>query len=324
MSSSALVDKQNDSQNIVSDPKNIDIKSLANEIEKFVCEASNCELANSDKLKKNSTLRNFNKFENNSEQNKFVAAQASFEIVKHLAPCDPVENVHVEEVNCSLNSTCSNLQSFHDLRLKDNLNNNAKTLEKSYANISNEDQNHDTNSNLISSNNSPVVKNISEYETENVCATNCSDKVDSAIKEKLTNISEKCYILKENTKISCEFSKYPLTIIEKSEKQKNKPKKSVKEIIDSINRSQQLLKESAQKGAPYFCAENTIEPICRNQEIDGIQSNSLKIENNLLSGHDNITKYKISKQIFPYRGSSPTAANLDWNPLPKPKRINDG
>lgn len=322
MSSTAIVEKWNGSQNAVTDPKIIDIKSLANEIEKFVSDASNFELANSNQIKKKSSLQNLSKFKNLSEQNKFVADQTTFEIVKHLAPCDPgVENLHAENVNYSLS-----LQSSEDNSLKENLNITVKTFGTSYKKMSNDDQNHDANINLINSNNLPIVKDLSKYDqvVENECDTNCSEKIDTVTKEKHNNILEKCYLPEKNTIKSCEFFKYPLTIIEKSE-QKKKPKKSVKEIIDSINRSQQLLKESAQKSAISVCAESACaDPICHNQEIHEITSNNLKIDNNLFARHDNIMKHKISKQIFPYRESSPTASNLDWNPLPKPKRINSG
>lgn len=244
MSSTAIIEKWNGSQNAVTDPKIIDIKSLTNEIEKFVSDASNFELAN-------------------SIQNKFVADQTTFKIVKQLAPCDPgVESLHVENANYSIS-----LHSSEDKSLKENLNTAVKTFGTSSEKISNDDQNHDANINL--------------------------------------------------------FFKYPLTIIEKSE-QKQKTKKSIKEIIASINRSQQLLKESAQKSATSDCAESATDSICHNMEIYEITSNNLKIDNNLFARHDNITKHKIYKPIVPYRESSPTASNLDWNPLPKPKRINSG
>ncbi|XP_030384008.1 uncharacterized protein LOC115631422 [Scaptodrosophila lebanonensis] len=102
-------------------------------------------------------------------------------------------------------------------------------------------------------------------------------------------------------------------------------KKSVKEIIDSITRSQQILNESAAKGTKTYSTlileeKNNASP--NNVGSFNIKSEPLKLSNNspendCLTG---IQKSKIHKVGFQLRESSPTTSNLDWNPVPKPKR----
>ncbi|XP_030556591.1 MATH and LRR domain-containing protein PFE0570w isoform X2 [Drosophila novamexicana] len=132
---------------------------------------------------------------------------------------------------------------------------------------------------------------------------------------------------------SSEYFNKPLTIFEKSEsdvhrsdkKSKTEKAKSVKEIIDSINRSQQLLKESAAKGTKVYSTslytKSNITP------TDDHNKNNVTIDNSSFDNHlhlqqSDFHKNKINKIVFECRESSPTSSNLDWNPVPKPKRIN--
>lgn len=149
--------------------------------------------------------------------------------------------------------------------------------------------------------------------------------------------------LKETNKAeNNEYLNKPLAIFENSEgkldhsEQGAQPvkAKSVKEIIDSINRSQKLLKDSAAKGTTVYStslyAENNIRPISNQRSSQAseicpnISTGTSCAENNLQLEQNYFQKSKINKTAFQYRESSPTALNLDWNPLPKPKRINNG
>ncbi|XP_017837779.1 putative uncharacterized protein DDB_G0291812 [Drosophila busckii] len=109
--------------------------------------------------------------------------------------------------------------------------------------------------------------------------------------------------------------------------------KSVKEIIDAINRSQKLLKESAAKGTKVFSTalydSNNIGPSNEqrnnHQEVQlNISNETSCVENNTEPQQNYFQKSKINKKVCEYRESSPTTSNLDWNPLPKPKRSNGG
>lgn len=317
----------NDSQNVTIDSENIDIKSLANEIEKFVSDTSNCELADTEKINKLSS-QNLNTLESNPETNKFIAAQKTNGIEKYDVACDPaIEKLHVENIDSSLSAKNYNLCSL-DLGKEVNLNNDplgtVESLDNSYEKKSDNFQRYEIYSSIANENIIPIEQNIlkNDLTHEIVCATNISEKLDNVTNHKKHNDFEK-NCLRENNNVKREFLKFPLTIIEKGEN-KNKTKKSVQEIIDSINRSQQLLKESAERCVTTSTAESTSEPIFHYEETYGNTSDSSKIENNLFSEQNNINKYKITKQIFQHRESSPTTSNLDWNPLPKPKRINNG
>lgn len=243
-----------------------------------------------------------------------------------MKPCDPaVDKLHGENIKRSLTVKNYNLYSL-DLGKEVNINNASfntdKSLDNSYEKKSESVQRYENNSSIAHENCIPIEPNIfkSDLITETVCATNSLQKLENITKDKKHSDSVK-NCLRENNNVKREFLKFPLTIMEKGEN-KNKTKKSVQEIIDSINRSQQLLKESAERCKISSTDESTSEPIFHYQEIDGNTSNSSKIENNLISEH--IEKFKVTKQIFEYRESSPTTSNLDWNPLPKPKRINNG
>ncbi|XP_034668274.1 putative uncharacterized protein DDB_G0282133 [Drosophila subobscura] len=109
-------------------------------------------------------------------------------------------------------------------------------------------------------------------------------------------------------------------------------RKSLSKTIESINRNQQLLNESAAKGTKpsksslYQCDENKYfvanelnsqrETEPKNVAIFTSNTDEIlsKPQNN------NFYKTKIFKTFGQYRESSPTSSNLDWNPLPKPKR----
>ncbi|XP_070064845.1 homeobox protein 6 isoform X1 [Drosophila virilis] len=145
-------------------------------------------------------------------------------------------------------------------------------------------------------------------------------------------LENKSYKYNNIVRSSEHFNK-PLTIFEKAESdvhrsdKNSKPEKvkSVKEIIDSINRSQQLLKESAAKGTKVYSTslytKSNITP------TDDHNKNNVTIDNSYIDNHSHLQqsdfhKNKINKIVFQCRESSPTSSNLDWNPVPKPKRIN--
>ncbi|XP_034129569.1 putative uncharacterized protein DDB_G0282133 isoform X2 [Drosophila guanche] len=109
-------------------------------------------------------------------------------------------------------------------------------------------------------------------------------------------------------------------------------RKSLNKTIESINRNQQLLNESAAKGTKprksslYQCDENKHFPANElNSQRETEPKNGAIFTSNtdeILSKpqNDNFYKTKIFKTFGQYRESSPTSSNLDWNPLPKPKR----
>lgn len=143
-------------------------------------------------------------------------------------------------------------------------------------------------------------------------------------------------------------------------------RKSVKDIIESINRSQRLLHAAANKdfplvtGPPSTCASPDGEysdenlrimdesqreirrMVQRINHLDGTSSGATtsngvmmskasspppsyneciaaqKLENNEI-----FQKCKVNKEVYEHqRESSPISSNLDWNPVPKPKRTN--
>ncbi|XP_037958549.1 probable serine/threonine-protein kinase nek3 isoform X2 [Teleopsis dalmanni] len=140
-------------------------------------------------------------------------------------------------------------------------------------------------------------------------------------------------------------------------------RKSVKDIIESINRSQRLLHAAANKDQmPILSPDNGLnsnletlykdykhinpsDQVYRQYELEtgtnttnnfnynntsncegatGSSSNSTApiTQNDPLkpSNADIFTKCRVTKEVYEYRESSPTASNLDWNPVPKPKR----
>ncbi|XP_034099174.1 mucin-5AC isoform X2 [Drosophila albomicans] len=171
----------------------------------------------------------------------------------------------------------------------------------------------------------------------------------SSERKGLNNLSTaQKYCFKENNNAeNYEYLNKPLTIFENSERKSERPDdggaqpkpKSVKEIIDSINRSQKLLKDSAAKGTTVYSTalyteNNNIGPISnqRSSQVPSeispniltASSSGAPLENEQQVEENYFQKSKINKTAFQYRESSPTALNLDWNPLPKPKRINNG
>ncbi|XP_062125527.1 uncharacterized protein LOC133838433, partial [Drosophila sulfurigaster albostrigata] len=171
----------------------------------------------------------------------------------------------------------------------------------------------------------------------------------SSERKGLNNLSTaQKYCFKENNNAeNYEYLNKPLTIFENSERKSERPDdggaqpkpKSVKEIIDSINRSQKLLKDSAAKGTTVYSTalyteNNNIGPISNQRSsqvpqeispnISTASSSGAPLENEQQVEQNYFQKSKINKTAFQYRESSPTALNLDWNPLPKPKRINNG
>ncbi|XP_073824495.1 uncharacterized protein isoform X2 [Musca autumnalis] len=131
-------------------------------------------------------------------------------------------------------------------------------------------------------------------------------------------------------------------------------RKSVKDIIESINRSQRLLQAAANKdftivtGPPqttttFTNVDNTNENIRIIDESQRDIRRSVNQMENLSNGSmpsssspppsyseciaaqklDNneiFQKCKVKKEVYDYRESSPISSNLDWNPVPKPKR----
>ncbi|EDV99457.1 GH13858 [Drosophila grimshawi] len=154
-----------------------------------------------------------------------------------------------------------------------------------------------------------------------------------------TLAKESFYKNNNNIVQGSEYLNEPLTILENSEihtensegKFKSAKPKSVKEIIDSINRSQKLLKESAAKGTHVYSTSlylpNDITPIVDQNEnshevCTNISNGNSSLDNPLPLQPSYFQKSRINKEVFQCRESSPTTSNLDWNPLPKPKRIN--
>uniref|UniRef100_A0A1B0AH91 Uncharacterized protein n=1 Tax=Glossina pallidipes TaxID=7398 RepID=A0A1B0AH91_GLOPL len=135
-------------------------------------------------------------------------------------------------------------------------------------------------------------------------------------------------------------------------------RKSVKEIIASINRSQRLLHQAANKDFPVWPdhhvdsvseslikinQESNTNDLQENlkildererdikrmvEEIDGMRNSTKTVINEQVQrdaqkvDNDEIfQKCTVTKEVYDYRESSPISSNLDWNPLPKPKRI---
>ncbi|XP_033249678.1 putative uncharacterized protein DDB_G0282133 isoform X2 [Drosophila miranda] len=112
--------------------------------------------------------------------------------------------------------------------------------------------------------------------------------------------------------------------------------KSLNKAIESINRNQQLLNESAAKGTKlnltylsqcdekkfvYANELNSPNVRCSEPESKNISNFTSNTDEILSKNENNIFyKTKILKTTGQYRESSPTSSNLDWNPLPKPKR----
>ncbi|XP_046808008.1 triadin isoform X1 [Lucilia cuprina] len=152
-------------------------------------------------------------------------------------------------------------------------------------------------------------------------------------------------------------------------------RKSVKDIIESINRSQRLLNAAANKDFTALQTQNTItatnntsgpqSPTIQQtsenkQNGNGNLNENLKIlderqreiehlveeltegaaanspspspsncnneysEAQKLDNNDIFQKCKVKKEVYDYRESSPISSNLDWNPVPKPKRTKPG
>ncbi|XP_023163447.2 myb-like protein D isoform X3 [Drosophila hydei] len=152
-----------------------------------------------------------------------------------------------------------------------------------------------------------------------------------------TKSNQQNYSCLEQEKFENNNSQNPLTIYESSksnidcsqESAKPTKAKSVKEIIDSINRSQRLLKESAAKGTIQYStalySTTSVSPNNNHNKREVVENDNLdssSCENHLDMNEQNFKKNKIDKIVFQFRESSPTASNLDWNPVPKPKRIN--
>lgn len=135
-------------------------------------------------------------------------------------------------------------------------------------------------------------------------------------------------------------------------------RKSVKEIIASINRSQRLLHQAANKDFPAW-PDHHVDTVSESLSKIDQESNNNNLQENLkilderereikrmveeidsmrISTKDTITeqvqrdaqkldnndifqKCTVTKEVYDYRESSPISSNLDWNPLPKPKRI---
>ncbi|XP_054083390.1 proteoglycan 4 [Zeugodacus cucurbitae] len=156
--------------------------------------------------------------------------------------------------------------------------------------------------------------------------------------------------------------------------EKNVPpekRKSVKDIIESINRSQRLLHASAHKETPHNGSSLSLGPTSGNgtplpqRKFSGQLASQRNITTELngnttasgpqneelpttstaavtsLDNNDNVNgdgsgiaqdpqklnnneifkKCTVKKEVqYDYREQSPTASNLDWNPVPKPKR----
>uniref|UniRef100_A0A1I8PM49 Uncharacterized protein n=1 Tax=Stomoxys calcitrans TaxID=35570 RepID=A0A1I8PM49_STOCA len=136
-------------------------------------------------------------------------------------------------------------------------------------------------------------------------------------------------------------------------------RKSVKDIIESINRSQRLLHAAANKdftivpALPSPSGENgdenqrILEESQREirrmvYQIDHLEDNcsgSEAVSNGAMAlsaspppsysecvgaqkpdNSEIFQKCKVQKDVYDYRESSPISSNLDWNPVPKPKR----
>lgn len=151
-------------------------------------------------------------------------------------------------------------------------------------------------------------------------------------------------------------------------------RKSVKDIIESINRSQRLLNAAANKDFTALNATTTNPPglgtdIITNQtktvktpnpkntsnevivhetqeviqhvhndvaDVNGAAAispspspspsnyNNETADAQKLDNNDIFQKCKVKKEVYDYREASPISSNLDWNPVPKPKRTKPG
>lgn len=116
-------------------------------------------------------------------------------------------------------------------------------------------------------------------------------------------------------------------------------RKSVKDIIESINRSQRLLNAAANKDFPAFQKQqsslnhnhhnnnnnlNELQEVREHKATDlaeAANSPSPSPSNDYNDNNSEIfQKCKVNKEVFDYRETSPITSNLDWNPVPKPKR----
>ncbi|XP_017042866.2 uncharacterized protein LOC108089222 [Drosophila ficusphila] len=112
-------------------------------------------------------------------------------------------------------------------------------------------------------------------------------------------------------------------------------KKSIKEVLESISRNQQILNESAAKGTKVYLtpsyAENTYNypnelNNVNNRASKEVTSTNISVsssDTNELPSQSNLFINKISKFKGQFRESSPTSSNLDWNPVPKPSRAHN-
>ncbi|XP_020807197.1 LOW QUALITY PROTEIN: muscle M-line assembly protein unc-89 [Drosophila serrata] len=113
-------------------------------------------------------------------------------------------------------------------------------------------------------------------------------------------------------------------------------KKSIKEVLESISRNQKILNESAAKGTKVYLTPSYAENRYNYpNELNNVNLRSSKEvtsanisvssapeanEQQPTSRQNNLFISKINKVKGPYRESSPTSSNLDWNPVPKPNR----
>ncbi|KAH8281598.1 hypothetical protein KR054_001754 [Drosophila jambulina] len=114
-------------------------------------------------------------------------------------------------------------------------------------------------------------------------------------------------------------------------------KKSIKEVLESISRNQKILNESAAKGTKVYLTPSYAENRYNyTNELNNVNLRSSKEvtsanisvssapeaneQQQQLATKNNLFISKINKVKGPYRESSPTSSNLDWNPVPKPNR----
>ncbi|KAH8257664.1 hypothetical protein KR038_001126 [Drosophila bunnanda] len=114
-------------------------------------------------------------------------------------------------------------------------------------------------------------------------------------------------------------------------------KKSIKEVLESISRNQKILNDSAAKGTKVYLTPSYAENRYNYpNELNNVNLRSSKEvtsanisvssapeaneQQQQLAAKNNLFISKINKVKGPYRESSPTSSNLDWNPVPKPNR----
>ncbi|XP_064546861.1 putative uncharacterized protein DDB_G0282133 isoform X2 [Drosophila montana] len=271
--------------------------------------------------------------------------------IENLKTCDAAD-ISVLSINENTNNNISNEKNiFHAKEVNSGeitVPNIANPKTCDAADISVLSINENTNNNISNVTNICHAKedNSEEITVPNIenrmtCDQNSSSmQATSRSNENKYNYLENKSYTNNNVVKSSEYSNKPLTIFEKSERDihlsdnKSKPEKvkSVKEIIDSINRSQKLLKESAAKGTKVYSTslytKSSITPTDdHNKNKNEIFQNTVTIANSSFDNHlhlqqNDFHKNKINKIVFECRESSPTSSNLDWNPVPKPKRIN--